>query len=75
MKIEALCSSDKLVAFRRSSRQYARGSIVVKALGYKLQGCGFETRWGEISNLVNPSGRTRPVRGTGNLTAIYEPIV
>jgi hypothetical protein len=36
------------------------GSIVVKALGYKLEGRGFETRWGEILNLYNPSGRTRP---------------
>jgi hypothetical protein len=38
----------------------ARGSLVVKALGYKLEGCGFETRWGEILNLPNPSGRIRP---------------
>jgi hypothetical protein len=26
----------------------ARGSLVVKALGYKPEGRGFETRWGEI---------------------------
>jgi hypothetical protein len=25
----------------------ARGSVVVKALCYKLEGCGFETQWGE----------------------------
>jgi hypothetical protein len=25
----------------------ARGSLVVKALCYKLKGCGFKTRWGE----------------------------
>jgi hypothetical protein len=37
----------------------ARGSLVVKELGYKPEGRGFETRWGEILNLPNPSGRTR----------------
>jgi hypothetical protein len=36
-----------------------RGNLVVKALGYKPEGRGFETRWGEISNLPNLSGRTR----------------
>jgi hypothetical protein len=36
------------------------GSLVLKALGYKPEGRGFETRWGEILNLRNPSGRTRP---------------
>jgi hypothetical protein len=39
---------------------WARGSLVVKALGYKPEGRGFETRWSEILNLPNPSGRTRP---------------
>jgi hypothetical protein len=38
----------------------ARGSVVVKALCYKLEGCGFDTQWGEFLNLPNPSGRTRP---------------
>jgi hypothetical protein len=38
----------------------ARGSVVVKALCYKLEGRGFDTRWGEFLNLPNPSGRTRP---------------
>jgi hypothetical protein len=38
----------------------ARGSLVVKALGYKPEGRVFESRWGEIFNLRNPSGRTRP---------------
>jgi hypothetical protein len=38
----------------------ARGSLVVKALGYKPEGRGFETRLDEIFNLPNPSGRTRP---------------
>jgi hypothetical protein len=34
---------------------------VVKALGYKPEDRGFETRRGEILNLPNPSGRTRPL--------------
>jgi hypothetical protein len=38
----------------------ARGSLVVKALGYKLEGCGLETQSGEILNLPNPSGRIWP---------------
>jgi hypothetical protein len=38
----------------------ARGSLVVKELGYKSEGRGFETRWGEILNWPNPSGRARP---------------
>jgi hypothetical protein len=38
----------------------AGGSLVIKALGYKPEGRGFETRWGEILNLPNPSGRTKP---------------
>jgi hypothetical protein len=33
---------------------------VVKALGYKPEGRGFETRRGEILNLPNPFGRTKP---------------
>jgi hypothetical protein len=37
----------------------ARGSIMVKALGYKRGSRGFETRWGDILNLPDPSGRTR----------------
>jgi hypothetical protein len=38
----------------------ASGSLVFKALGYKQEGHGFETQWGEILNLPNPSGLTRP---------------
>jgi hypothetical protein len=40
----------------------ARGSVVLKALCYKSDGRGFETRRGEciFLNLPNPSGRTRP---------------
>jgi hypothetical protein len=39
---------------------WARGSQMVKALSYKPEGRGFETRWDEILNLPNPFGRTRP---------------
>jgi hypothetical protein len=35
-------------------------NLVVKALGYKSEGRGFETRWREILHLPNPSGRSRP---------------
>jgi hypothetical protein len=38
----------------------ARGRLVVKALGYKSEGRGFETWWGDILNLLNPSGRANP---------------
>jgi hypothetical protein len=34
------------------------GSLVLKVLGYKPEGSGFETRWREILNLPNPFGRT-----------------
>jgi hypothetical protein len=35
--------------------------IVVKALCYKPEGRGFDTRWSDFFlNLPNPSGRTRP---------------
>jgi hypothetical protein len=37
----------------------ARGSVVAKALCYKPEGRGFDTRWGEFLNLPNPSGHTR----------------
>jgi hypothetical protein len=30
------------------------------ALGYKPEGGLFETQWGQILNLPNPSGRTKP---------------
>jgi hypothetical protein len=38
----------------------ARGSLAVKVLDYESEGRGFETRYAEILNLLNPSGRTRP---------------
>jgi hypothetical protein len=34
--------------------------IVVKALCYKPEGRGFDTRWVDFLNLPNPSGRIRP---------------
>jgi hypothetical protein len=37
-----------------------RGSVVIKALPFKLEGCGFETRRGEFLTLPNPSGSIRP---------------
>jgi hypothetical protein len=48
----------------------ARGSLVVKALGYKTEGRWFEIRWGEILNLPNPSDRTRSLGFTQPLTEI-----
>jgi hypothetical protein len=38
----------------------SRGSVLVKALCYKPEGWGFDTRWDEFLNLSNPFGRTRP---------------
>jgi hypothetical protein len=41
---------------------YIYFSLVVKALDYKPEGRGFETRWGEILKVPNPSSPTRPRR-------------
>jgi hypothetical protein len=38
----------------------ARGSVVVKALCYKPEGRGFDSRLGEFLNLPFSSGRTKP---------------
>jgi hypothetical protein len=38
----------------------ARSSLVVKMLGYKPESRRFQTQRGEILNLPDPSGRTRP---------------
>jgi hypothetical protein len=38
----------------------AHGSVVVKALCYKLEGSGFETQRGDFFNLPNPSNHNRP---------------
>jgi hypothetical protein len=43
----------------------ARGSVVVKALFYKPESRGFDSRRVEFLNLPNPSGRTRPQPLTG----------
>jgi hypothetical protein len=71
-RLEATCYSETSVEFQRAARRYikenislhpkygARGSIVVKALCYTPEDCGFDTRWGEFLNLPNMSGRTRP---------------
>jgi hypothetical protein len=52
-KFSKTCLFQKILHF-----QGTRGSLVVKAL-YKPEGRGYETRWGEILHLPNPSGRTR----------------
>jgi hypothetical protein len=52
------CYYDKWVDF--SHWLGSSGNVVVKALGYKLEGRGFNTRWGEFLNLLNSSGRTNP---------------
>jgi hypothetical protein len=38
----------------------ACGSLMVKVLGYKPEGRGFESQWDEILNVLKLSGRTRP---------------
>jgi hypothetical protein len=60
----------------------ARDSLVVKALSYKAEGRGFETRWGEIlmstgniKKIMFLGSKVLLVRGADNLTTIYEPIV
>jgi hypothetical protein len=49
-----------LILFVSYMLKGALGSVVVKALCYKPEGRGFETRCGEFFNLPNLSGRTRP---------------
>jgi hypothetical protein len=44
----------------RNSQFAFHFQLVVKALGYKPEGNGSETQWGEILNVPNPSGRTWP---------------
>jgi hypothetical protein len=39
---------------------YVRGSVVAKALCYKPEDRGFDTRRGEFLNVPNPCDRTRP---------------
>jgi hypothetical protein len=57
----AVFSFTPTFAFSLSLNFYgAHGSVVVKALCYKPEGRGFDSRWGEILNLPNPSSRTRP---------------
>jgi hypothetical protein len=49
-----------IMYIRYLHKMEARGSVVVKALCYKPEGRGFDTRWGEFLNLLNPFVRTRP---------------
>jgi hypothetical protein len=46
-------------------------SLVVKALRYKPEGRGFDTRWGDFLNVPNPSGRTNP----WGLLILYQKLV
>jgi hypothetical protein len=55
-----------------TSRDWGHTSLVVRAVGYKSVGRGLETQWGEILNLPNPSGRTRP-RGLLSLQQKWVP--
>jgi hypothetical protein len=61
-KIRYMCVITILAEFMIDFRKQlgAGGSVMVKALRYKPEGRGFETRWGEFLNLPNPSGRIRP---------------
>jgi hypothetical protein len=43
-----------------------RGSEVVKALFYKSEGCGFETRLGELSFLILPAAVGHGVYSVSN---------
>jgi hypothetical protein len=49
-----------LISFAWALSSGARGSVVVKALCYKPERRGFETREVIFLNLSNPSSRTRP---------------
>jgi hypothetical protein len=51
----------------------ARCNLVVKALDYKPEGREFETQWGEIWYLPNPSGRSRPLTemSNGNIKKMF----
>jgi hypothetical protein len=53
-------NTDFPIKMRLHALEGARGSLFVKVLDHKPEGSGFETRWGEILNLHNPPGRTRP---------------
>jgi hypothetical protein len=44
----------------RTVQQAREARVVVKAICYKPEGRGFDTRLGEFVNLPNPSSRTRP---------------
>jgi hypothetical protein len=51
---------NKWISYWNIYNREVRGIVVVKALCYKEEGRGFDTRWGEFLNLPNTSGRTRP---------------
>jgi hypothetical protein len=54
-----LCCMMSCVLVHWYSTFFFCGKLVVKALSYKPEGRGFESRWDEILNLPKLSGRTR----------------
>jgi hypothetical protein len=60
LSFESRCSRRNLQLYGIPTHFRARSSLVVKELGYKLEGREYETQWGEILNLPYPSSRTRP---------------
>jgi hypothetical protein len=51
----------KKIVYYLNDYEGTRGSVVVKALCYKPEDCGFDTRRGDFFlNSANTSGRTRP---------------
>jgi hypothetical protein len=60
VRLLTLCTGRALTLEKLLVIISVRGSLVVKALGYKPEGRVLKTRWGEILNLPNPSGRTSP---------------
>jgi hypothetical protein len=57
---ELILKRDLIFVYVNLDMGGACGSLVVKALGYKPEGRGFETRWDEILSLPNPSARSGP---------------
>jgi hypothetical protein len=58
--LETTVANQNSIQEEINTRLGARGGVVVKALFYKPESRGFDSRWGEFLNLPNPSGRTRP---------------
>jgi hypothetical protein len=54
------CYGDNFIFFTFLIVTGTRGSVVVKALCYKPEGRGFDTRRCDFLNLPNPFGHTKP---------------